>query len=156
MFTPDEKRAIIFLAAVAVAGGIVRAVRHPDPPPKIVVAPELPGQDVLKQAALAREAAALARPLGPGETIDIDQASEREIERLPRIGPSLAQRIVADRDSNGPFGSLEALDQVSGVGPGILAEIRPHVRFSGSPRQVTEVTERKAVGRHARSASRAP
>ncbi len=156
MFTPDEKRAIIFLAVVAAAGGVVRIVRRPEPPPRIVVAPELASQDVLKQAALAREAAAMARPLGPGETIDVDQASAREIERLPRIGPALAQRIVADRDANGPFGTLEALDKVSGVGPAILAEIRPHVRFSGAPRRVTEVTESKAVERRGRSASRAP
>ncbi len=155
MFTPDEKRAIVFLAAVAVAGGLVRAVRHPEPPRRVVVAPELPGQDVLKQAALAREAAALARPLGPDETIDIDQANEREIERLPRVGPSLAQRIVADRDSNGPFGSLEALDAVSGIGPSMLAAIRPHVRFSGAPRRVTEVTTPKAVESRARGSRRA-
>ncbi len=155
MFTPDEKRAVVFLAAVALAGGIVRAVRQPEPPPRIAVAPELPGQDVLRQAALAREAAALARPLGPGETIDLDRASAREIERLPRIGPSLAQRIVADRDSNGPFGSLEALDQVSGVGPSILAAIQPHARFSGPPRRVAEVAAPKAVGSRKRGPRRA-
>ena len=156
MFTPDEKRAIVFLAAVAVAGGIVRAVRRPEPPPRIAVAPELPGQDVLTPAALAREAAALARPLGPGETIDLDRASAREIERLPRIGPALAQRIVADRDSNGPFGSFEALDQVPGVGPALLAGIRPHARFSGAPRRVTEVPATKAVGSRRRGSRRAP
>ncbi|MEO7455484.1 MAG: helix-hairpin-helix domain-containing protein, partial [Gemmatimonadaceae bacterium] len=40
--------------------------------------------------------------------IDVDRASAQEIEALPRIGPALAKRIVANRDSHGPFRSLEA------------------------------------------------
>ncbi|MFN8652352.1 MAG: helix-hairpin-helix domain-containing protein [Gemmatimonadales bacterium] len=41
--------------------------------------------------------------------------------------------IVADRQARGPFGSLEALDRVPGVGPGLLAAIREHARFSAPP-----------------------
>jgi competence protein ComEA len=39
--------------------------------------------------------------------IDVDVASETDIERLPRVGPVLARRIVEDRTANGPFGSME-------------------------------------------------
>jgi competence protein ComEA len=55
--------------------------------------------------------------------------------RLPRIGPGLAGRIVADRVSNGPFGSLAGLDRVAGVGPTVLEAVASHVVFSGQPRQ---------------------
>jgi competence ComEA-like helix-hairpin-helix protein len=50
------------------------------------------------------------------------------------LGLALAKRIVADRESGGPFGSLAGLDRVSGVGPGLLRELEPHVAFSGTAR----------------------
>jgi competence protein ComEA len=75
----------------------------------------------------ARRAAQLARPLLPGERIDLDRADVSEITRLPRIGPALAQRIVAWRDQHGPFGSLARLDSVPGVGAKLLDAIRPFV-----------------------------
>ena len=74
----------------------------------------------------------------PPAPIDMDFASARTIERLPRIGPSLAQRIVADRDAHGPFGSLDALMRVRGIGPGIARAIAPLVTFTGTPRPSTE------------------
>lgn len=72
-----------------------------------------------------------AEPLAPGERVDLDAASAREIERLPRIGPELARRIVADRTARGAFGSLEGFDRVPGVGKGLLKAIAESVRFSG-------------------------
>lgn len=135
MFTKDERRALLYLAVVAAAGGVLRVVRSPaDAPGASIVAPDLPGDDLARQAELVREATILARPLRPGERIDMDRASAREIERLPRVGPSLARRIVEDRDSLGPFGSLEVLGRVLGVGPGLLRAVERSVTFSGTPR----------------------
>jgi competence protein ComEA len=69
----------------------------------------------------------------PGERVDLDSADVSEITRLPRVGPALAQRIVAWRNQHGPFGSLSRLDSVSGVGPKLLDEIAPFASFSGIP-----------------------
>jgi len=66
--------------------------------------------------------------------IDLDVASAREIERLPRIGPALAQRIAEDREARGAFGSLDGLMRVRGIGPGIARAIAPFVTFTGTPR----------------------
>jgi competence protein ComEA len=74
----------------------------------------------------AREAAR-----GP---IDIDRADAATIEALPRIGPALARRIVAHRERCGPFGGLDALDAVAGVGPALLQAIAGSVTFSSRPR----------------------
>ncbi len=60
--------------------------------------------------------------------VDLDSASEDELQALPGVGPRLAQRIVADRQSRGAFGTLEALDRVPGVGPSMIERLRPHVR----------------------------
>jgi len=65
--------------------------------------------------------------------VDLNQASAEELATLPRIGPALAQRIVADRASNGPYRSLEELDRVRGVGPGLLAAIRAEVTLGPAP-----------------------
>lgn len=66
--------------------------------------------------------------------LDLDIASVASIESLPRIGPALARRIVANRDSAGPFGSLEGLQRVRGIGPAIAKSLRDLVAFSGVPR----------------------
>ena len=69
-----------------------------------------------------------------GPVVDMDVASESEIDRLPGIGPTFVKRIVANRDSLGPFGSLEGLRRVKGIGPAMLQKLGPLVTFSGSSR----------------------
>jgi DNA uptake protein ComE-like DNA-binding protein len=70
----------------------------------------------------------------PHAVVDLDVASESEIEALPRIGAMLARRIVSDRSANGPFGSLEGFQRVRGVGPGLVALLEGRVTFSGTGR----------------------
>ena len=129
----DDKRAALLLASLALAGAGVRFLLSPSPgsPPgdvQLQAATPSRGADLRETA---RRAASLARPLAPGERIDLDRADVTEITRLPRIGPALAQRIVAWRAEHGPFGSLARLDSVSGVGPRLLDALRPWVMFSG-------------------------
>jgi competence protein ComEA len=73
-----------------------------------------------------------ARPLAAGERVDVDVATAAELTRLPKVGPRLAKTIVADREAHGPFGGLDGLDRVAGVGPGLLKVIGPHAVFSGA------------------------
>jgi competence ComEA-like helix-hairpin-helix protein len=68
------------------------------------------------------------------EPVDMDRASMEEIERLPRVGAALAARIVDYRARCGPFGSLDGLDNVSGIGPALLRTIAGSVTFSGTQR----------------------
>lgn len=128
-----ERRAVLILLSLAVGGqGIRYLITRPDTAPGDVrllgtTATRTPG-------AHADSGQAAFRPLAEGERIDVNRASARELARLPRVGLALAGRIVADRDSNGPFGSLEDLDRVSGVGPGLLRVVGPHLSFSGEAR----------------------
>lgn len=128
----DDKRAALMLAGLALAGAGVRlffAPRSARAPGDIrLVADSTPSQALRETA---RRSAELARPLLPGERIDVDRADVIALTRLPRIGPSLAQRIVAWREAHGPFGGLARLDSVSGVGPKLLEAVRPFVSFSG-------------------------
>ncbi|MES3035946.1 MAG: helix-hairpin-helix domain-containing protein [Gemmatimonadota bacterium] len=63
--------------------------------------------------------------------VDVDVADSAALERLPRIGPALAARIVADRQAHGPFGSLEGLERVRGIGSRLAHALASHVTFSG-------------------------
>ncbi len=78
-------------------------------------------------------AAPLAPP-GPVRRVDVDRATARELQALPGIGPALAARITAFRDSNGPFGSLARLQRVKGIGPATARRLDSLVTFSGIPR----------------------
>jgi competence protein ComEA len=62
----------------------------------------------------------------------MDRADVTEITRLPHVGPALAQRIVAWRSTHGPFGGLERLDSVPGIGPHLVEALRAFVTFSGA------------------------
>jgi competence ComEA-like helix-hairpin-helix protein len=74
-----------------------------------------------------------SRPLAPGERIDLNTAEADEIQRLPRVGPALAARIVAHREAHGPFRSLAELRGVNGVGPALLEGIAQFVDVPAEP-----------------------
>jgi competence protein ComEA len=57
-------------------------------------------------------------------TININTASLEELDRLPGVGPSIAQKIIDYRQENGPFTSIEEIQNVSGIGPAKYEQIK--------------------------------
>lgn len=135
---PRERRALALLGGLAVAGHFLLAV---------ATAPgAAPGALALFDPATDGDPLAhrdrgveLARPLAPGERIDADRAGAEDLSRLPGVGPALAKRIVADRESHGAFGGITAFDRVPGVGPAMLARLGPVLTFSGRTAEATRV-----------------
>jgi competence protein ComEA len=66
--------------------------------------------------------------VGTGGLIDLNSASAAELEELPGVGAVLAERIVARREEAGPYGSVDELREVTGVGPKLFEQIAPLVR----------------------------
>lgn len=62
-----------------------------------------------------------------GPLININTAGAAELESLPRIGPTTAQRIVEYRQAHGPFQRIEDIQNVPGIGPATWAEIQPYI-----------------------------
>lgn len=61
---------------------------------------------------------------GGGNAVDINTADAATLETLPGVGPSTAAKIVADREANGPFASVDDLQRVAGIGPKKLESLR--------------------------------
>jgi competence protein ComEA len=60
----------------------------------------------------------------PGGLVNINTATQAELEGLPEIGPTLAQRIVEYRQAHGPFATIEAIQDVEGIGEGVFEKIK--------------------------------
>jgi competence protein ComEA len=60
--------------------------------------------------------------------INLNTADSSALQSLPGIGPVLADRIIAWREANGPFPTVDVLGEVSGIGPTLLENLRPLVR----------------------------
>lgn len=71
----------------------------------------------------------------PDMRLELNAASAHDLQTLPRLGPTMAARIVADREANGPFLSLHDLQRVPGIGMRTVELIAPHVVIGAPPRE---------------------
>lgn len=146
MATSGERKALLFFGIVAALGtltrlGNVRSSHQPrDATAREALETQLAAADSARHAKLVRGRARKSRVSSvPSPKVDLDIATELEIEALRGVGPSLARRIVAERDSFGPFGSIEGLKRVRGVGPSLVAKLDSTVTFSLIPRPMNTV-----------------
>jgi DNA uptake protein ComE-like DNA-binding protein len=150
MPTPAERKALLFFSVVLVLGASSRAFRAfnsrspVDARARSALETQIKAADSARRSGLRKpkrepKQKAPPKPAGP---VDLDVASAKEIEGLRYIGPALAKRIVADRDSLGPFGSMEGFSRVKGVGPSMVAKLDSAVTFSLLPRPTNRVNSR--------------
>ena len=114
-FNEKERVALTVFGLLAlVALGVLLWQRH-HPPLAVAGAPE-PAQTAQWDAALST-----------ARQVDVNTASVAELERLPGVGPALAQRIVEYRTRYGAFQHPTELQRVNGVGPKTLKGIEDYV-----------------------------
>ena len=145
MPTANEKKALWFLAFVAISGSAVRLwrARLPAVPAadSVALVRQIDRVDSARDARHKRVAmrrdTTVARAVVRPEPLDLDRASASEIEALPGIGAALAKRIIDNRDSLGAFGDIDALCDVRGVGVVLAEKLRPLVTFTGPRRPLS-------------------
>jgi competence ComEA-like helix-hairpin-helix protein len=138
--TPQERQALGVTALLLVAGAGVRIFSLPEGEVEweggasdTLVVNGLGGVRADAEAELERERVR-GQPLAPGERIDPNRADALQLDRLPKVGPALAERIVDWREERGPFRSLADLDSVPGVGPALLESLEAHLRLPAASR----------------------
>lgn len=90
-----------------------------------VVIPSRPRPGVVEGAASGAGAGGTAG--GASGPVSLSSATAADLEALDGVGPALAARIIAWRDSHGGFSSVDALDEVPGIGPARMEALRPHL-----------------------------
>jgi competence protein ComEA len=65
--------------------------------------------------------------------VDINSATLEQLDTLPEIGPKTAQDIIDYRNAHGPFVTIENIQDVSGIGPGIFDKIKNLISVGTSP-----------------------
>ena len=113
--TGSERRALAALGLTGLAALGVLAWQGRRPPLAILGAPT------------ANTAARWDRALDAARRLDVNTAGAEALERLPQVGPSLAQRIIEERRLHGRFRAPEELMRVKGIGPKTVDALREHV-----------------------------
>ncbi len=151
MGTPAERKALLFFSAVLLLGTATKAYRATrsdgavGPGARAALETQIKAADSAKKAGRASKRGKKKKPPPPRPgPVDLDVATAEEIESLRHIGPALARRIVADRDSFGPFGSSEGFLRVKGVGPSMVEKLDTSVTFSLLPRPKNTVIPRRS------------
>jgi competence protein ComEA len=153
-YSRPQLKLLLVLAAVFFAGLGVREWRvdfpataerlerfdREDPPPPIPPAPrprvaprwaparpEQTAPASAVQSLRLRPVPAPPAPVADPRPLDLNHASADEISRLPGVGPSLARRIVEERDRRGRFETSDDLRGILGMGPKKLAALREYV-----------------------------
>lgn len=63
--------------------------------------------------------------------VNINTATPEQLELLPGVGPTRARAIIEFRKAHGPFGTVDGLESVTGIGPVALERMRPHCAIRG-------------------------
>ncbi len=123
--TMDRLRPWVCVAAAEEPDGEEESPSPPSPPP---------GRKGM--ASPPRKATGGKKAAGLTGKIDVNRAGVDELRKLPNIGPKRAQAIVEEREK-APFRSVDDLRRVHGIGPAIVAGLRPHVTVGPPPGQLT-------------------
>lgn len=86
-----------------------------------------------------------AKSLAPGSVINVNAATADELQKLPGVGPKMAQRIIDERAKK-PFASIEDLRRVYGIGPKTLEKLKPYATVGGPKAAAPSVAQNGPPG----------
>ncbi len=121
-FSPTDRSVLGFLTVLLVAGVVLTLYKknsRPVSPALLISVTEVPA---------GRFAKSTPKNQSPAfSPVDLNRAGADELERLPGLGPALAERILEYREKKGTFKTVQELLRVPGIGPKKLAQIQSKV-----------------------------
>lgn len=122
MFTKKEKNIILLITLILLTGALWSLVRS-----ALRKQAPLDTAGLSAETAFDRENESAVEADLPPEPININSAGLVEFETLPFIGMEKAKAIIAYREKQGAFRSLEDLTKIKGIGPATLEKIKPYI-----------------------------
>ena len=116
--TPDANIAAVNLAAKATDGSQIAVPAKGEPGASA-------GTRGTAGAGAAGSTGGGEGAVGSAGPVNINTADAVQLDALPGVGPSTAAKIVADRETNGPFASPDDLGRIPGIGPKKLEQLKP-------------------------------
>jgi hypothetical protein len=156
MATPAERKALLFVGIVALLGAGVRLWRaktRPPAQPAPTTSSASPSTFPFGSSKKSKKkkktndrslSDALDDEIDP-EPVDLDVASLEEIQAIDVLRPGQARQIVADREANGPFGSIQALERIPYFPKATITKLAPRVTFSRLPRPPNAVIRHQSA-----------
>jgi DNA uptake protein ComE-like DNA-binding protein len=138
LYTRRQLTLLLIVVLVAGAGiGIDRWRRmHPEQADRLEALDRAPAAAATptptRQPRPARPLAHAA-PSRPSTPLDLNRATQHDLESLPGIGAGLAARIVDSRVQGGMFASVDDVRRVRGIGAVTLARLRPLLSIGPAP-----------------------
>lgn len=132
--TPDAFEVGVNLALPLNDGVQIYILSETEVEPVVVQGDNLAGvstQAIGSTAALATGAGS-AGDLETGTlVVNLNTATQADLEQLPGVGPSTAQSILDYREDNGSFGTIEEVMNVTGIGEGKFNQMAPFITVDG-------------------------
>lgn len=130
--TSVERRALTFLSAAFIVGLGIRLYQSEfASPPKFDYRASDSTFAALSAAADDTTAGTMSGssepPIDPPGQVDLNTATVSALTALPGVGPATARRIIAERDTHGPFRSVRDLRRVKGLGAKRIEQLSPLV-----------------------------
>ncbi len=121
-FSPTDRSVLGFLSVLLAAGAILTLYKKNSRP----VSPALLLS--VTEVSPGRFAKSPPKNQSPAfSPVDLNRAGADELERLPGLGPALAERILEYREKNGNFKTIQELLRVPGIGPKKLVQVQSKV-----------------------------
>lgn len=157
MATPAERKALLFIGIVALLGVGVRLWRTshqtPAPPTASALSTSDSQNDRSNRPGNAKKRRKSSRTVDRPPTpldddpnpplVDLDVASIDDIDALGLLKPGQARQIVKDRETYGPFGSIQGLERIPYLPKSAITKLAPRVTFSRVPRPSNAVIQRR-------------
>ena len=142
-FTSQERKALIFLTIILIIGSGITLYKkyHSDFAPELLFKPKANYSEVnlnVSNVTLPVDTATKTEnKVNPSKysqkiifPINLNTATQYELERLPSIGPVLAKRIIEYRNQKGVFKTIEEIKKVHGIGNKIFEKIKNYITVS--------------------------